>query len=100
MDWHFVMLAAVPVIALAALYGQLRHWHRAALADREKAVREQTVRDTQLSRDIEGNTSAVLQLKHSLETHEKKCDERWRRNHEKHDETGQRVAKLEAKQET
>ena len=103
----FVATVAVPVVALLALWLQLTQWHRQHGRERERDAREAEARFGKmkvklegLSKDIEGNTEIVLRMERNLQAHEKKCDERWRRNHEKHDETGQRVAKLEARRET
>lgn len=95
MDWPVVAALLAPVVALAALYGQMRHWHRQALQDREQDVRERAEQATQLSRDVEGNTAATLQIKQALEKHEDHCRERWGKNWAQHEEMRDRIAKLE-----
>ena len=72
-----IIAAAVPVLALLL---QVARWRRDDRKEHIQEVKERVEWQTGISRDIEGNSKLILEAKRSLETHEDKCEERWRKN--------------------
>lgn len=110
MDWGTALSIAAPTVAIAGLALQVRRWHILDKQQREKdRIEDRKQRDadiekrvewqTQISRDIEGNSTYILKVARSLEQHEAKCTERWKQNWERHREMSEKVARLEGKAE-
>ena len=96
-----ILPALAVLIPLLAFGAQLRKWRKEDADDhrkeREEDIEARVKWETQISRDIEGNTQLILGNAKKLDDHETKCDERWQKNWADHDEFRSELGILKGK---